>query len=50
MKEFQLINEIIKKGECIDTYKIKNTSFYKIVYNNKIYVISEKNNFYKIEK
>lgn len=50
MKEFQLINEIIKKGEIYDTYKIKNTIYYKIVYNDEIYTISEKNNFYKIEK
>lgn len=39
--DLQLINKIIKDGEQIDIYKIKNEVFYKISYNGKIYTLSE---------
>ena len=48
--DFKLINEIIKNGEIYDMYKIKNTIYYKVIYENKNYIISEKNGFYKIEE
>lgn len=50
MKEFELINKIIKNGEVYDTYKNKNITYYKVIYENKNYIISEKNGFYKIEE
>lgn len=50
MNKLKLINEIIKKGECFDVYKIKNITYYKISYNNIDYLISEKNNSCKIEE
>lgn len=39
--DLQLINKIIKHGEQIDIYKIKNDVFYKILYNEKIYTLLE---------
>lgn len=39
--DLQLINKIIKDGEQINIYKIKNEVFYKILYNEKIYTLSE---------
>ena len=38
---FETFNKILKNGEEIDIYKIKNNIIYKILYNDIIYLILE---------
>lgn len=40
---FETFNKILKNGEEIDNYKIKNNIYHKILYNDVIYVILENN-------
>ena len=47
---FELLNKLLKHGEEIDTYKIKNDIYYKILYNGVIYIILENNKGIKILK
>jgi hypothetical protein len=47
---FELLNKILKDGEEIDIYKIKNDIYHKIIYNNIIYTIKENKNGIKILK
>lgn len=46
----ELLNKIIKNGEEIDTYKIKNKIYHKIVYDNKVYVITEDKKGIRLER
>ena len=45
----QQLFEIIKNGEYVDSYENKNKAYYKILYNNTLYLISEYKNKIKIE-
>lgn len=45
---FDTFNKILKNGEEIDNYKIKNNIYHKILYNDVIYVILENNEGVKI--
>lgn len=45
---FELLNKILKDGEEIDIYKIKNNIYRKILYNNTIYLILENNKGIKL--
>lgn len=45
---FDTFNKILKNGEEIDNYKIKNNNYHKILYNDVIYVILENNESVKI--
>ena len=45
---FDTFNKILKNGEEIDNYKIKNNIYHKILYNDVIYVILENNEGIKI--
>ena len=45
---FELLNKILKNGEEIDVYKVKNDIYHKIVYNNTIYLILENKKGIKI--
>lgn len=42
--------DILKKGECIDTYKIGLKTYYIVLYNNKEYKIIEYKQKIKIEE
>ena len=46
--DFELLNKIIKDGECLDTCEIGDDIYYKILYDNTIYVISENKTGVKI--
>ena len=48
--DLQLTSKIIKNGEVIDTYQIKNEVFYKILYNETIYTILENKKGIKVVK
>ena len=45
---FVTFNKILKNGEEIDIYKIKNNIIYKILYNDIIYLILENKKGIKI--
>ena len=45
---FETFNKILKNGEEIDIYKIKNNIIYKILYNDVIYLILENKKGIKI--
>lgn len=45
---FEDFNKILKNGEEIDIYKIKNNIIYKILYNDIIYLILENKKGIKI--
>ena len=45
---FETFNKILKNGEEIDIYKIKNNIIYKILYNDIIYLILENKKGIKI--
>ena len=45
---FETFNNILKNGEEIDIYKIKNNIIYKILYNDIIYLILENKKGIKI--
>ncbi len=45
---FELLNKILKGGEEIDIYKIKNNIYHKILYNDMIYIILENNKGIKL--
>lgn len=45
---FDLLNKILKVGEEIDIYKIKNDIYHKILYNGVIYTILENNKGIKL--
>lgn len=45
-----LLNKICKYGEEIEIYKIKNKTYHKILYDNKIYTIIETKNSIKLEE
>lgn len=47
---FELLNKILKNGEEIDIYKIKNDIYHKILYNDVIYTILENNKGIKLLK
>ena len=47
--DLKRLNHIIKYGECNDTYIINNKTYYKILYKNTIYLISEHKNIMKLE-
>lgn len=47
---FELLNKILKSGEEIDIYRIKNKTYHKILYDNKVYIISETKNGIKLEE
>lgn len=45
---FELLNKILKYGEEVDIYKIKNNIYHKILYNDVIYIILENNKGIKL--
>ena len=45
---FELLNKILKNGEELDIYKIKNNIYHKILYNDVIYTILENNKGIKL--
>lgn len=45
---FEDFNKILKNGEEIDIYKIKNNIIYKVLYNDIIYLILENKKGIKI--
>lgn len=47
---FELLNKIIKDGEEVDIYRIKNKIYHEILYDNKVYIISETKNGIKLEE
>ena len=46
----ELLNKILKNGEEIDVYKIKNNIYHKILYNDVTYTILENNKGIKLLK
>lgn len=44
----QKLNDILKNGEYLDTWRAAATTYYKILYNNIVYVISENKKGVKI--
>lgn len=47
--DLKRLNHIIKNGECNDTYIINNKTYYKILYQGTIFLISEYKNKIKLE-
>ena len=47
---FELLNKIIREGEEIDIYRIKNKIYHEILYGGKVYTIIETKNGLKLEE
>lgn len=48
--DLELFNKILKYGEEIETYRIKNKIYHEILYDDKVYLISETKNEIKLEE
>lgn len=46
----ELFNRILKYGEEIDIYRIKNKIYHEILYDDKVYIIIETKNGLKLKE